>query len=133
MKSAAAFLFFVLILSCQKSSLSDPNIIEGDYVTSAFLDISCAAVDPGKLPTLKVSKSGRQTYDMIITRYLSVKSTTEISGIKLITEDGVDKLIYQNKNAGSWKKVEGFGDQKILTVSIQAEATQFTYFVGQKK
>ncbi|MEP7322078.1 MAG: hypothetical protein ABI761_09165 [Saprospiraceae bacterium] len=133
MKSIAAFLLFVLFLSCQKSSLSDPNSIEGDYVTSAFLDPSCTAVEPGKLPTLKVFRSGQQNYDMVITRYLPVKSTTEISGIKLIEEGGEDKLVYQNKSAGSWKKVEGFGDQKILTISIQSDPTQFTYFVGQKK
>lgn len=102
-------------------------------MTSAFLDISCEAVETGKLPTLKVSKSGHQTYDMVITRYLPVKSTTEISGIKLIEEVGVDKLFYQNHNAGTWKKIQGFGDQKILTVSIQVEPTQFTFFVGQKK
>ena len=97
------------------------------------MDISCVAVQPGNLPTLKVSKSSQKTYDVIITRYSPIKSITEFSGVKLIQEDGIDKLVFQNKNAGSWKKLNGFGGQKILTISIQSDPSQFTYFVGVEK
>jgi hypothetical protein len=133
MKVVFVFLVAIMILSCQKSTLSDPNFIEGDYITNGLLDISCVAVEQGKLPMLTVSKVGQGTYDMVITRYLPVKSSTAFLGVKLIQEDGLDKLSYQNKNAGSWKKIEGFGDQKILTISIQSEPTQINYFAGVKK
>jgi len=121
-----------LAIACQKENNSDPEILEGNYITTPLLDFRCVALLPDQLPTLKVSRQTLNSFDISLNINFPDKRTVFLKGMSLEpTQDGFS-LRYNNQPGGSWKNVSYLDNKKILNVSVTL-SDEFVYFVGEKK
>lgn len=125
------FMVCFLAISCEKNANSDPEILEGNYVTSPLLDFRCVALLPGQLPTLTVSRLTPNSFAVSIKTVFPEKKTTVLQDITLAQVSDGFNLIYKNQPAGTWKNVSYLDNKKILNVSVTTP-DEFIYFVGEK-
>ena len=118
-------------ISCQKDANSDPEILEGNYVTSPLLDFRCIALLPDQLPTLTVSRLTPNSFAVSIKTVFPEKRTIVLQDITLDQVSDGFNLIYKNQPAGSWKNISYLDNKKILNVSVTTP-DEFIYFVGEK-
>ncbi|MDZ4709421.1 MAG: hypothetical protein SH818_13565 [Saprospiraceae bacterium] len=132
MKTGLLMLMVSLLgISCQKDASSDPEILEGNYVTSPLLDFRCIALNPDQLPTLTVSRLTLNSFAVSVKTVFPEKRTLLLQDITLDQVQDGFMLIYKNQPAGSWKNVSYLDNKKILNISV-ATPDEFIYFVGEK-
>lgn len=119
-------------ISCQKDSASDPEILEGNYVTSPILDFRCVALLPNQLPKLTVSRISKDEFAVALHMVFPEKKTIQFTGITLESAKEGFNLIYKNGPAGNWKNVSYLDNKKILNIGINT-ADEWVYFVGEKE
>lgn len=120
-----------LAISCEKDANSDPEILEGNYVTSPLLDFRCVNLLPDQLPTLTVSRLTPNSFAVSIKTVFPEKRTVVLQDITLDQVSDGFNLIYKNQPAGSWKNVGYLDNKKILNISVTTP-DEFIYFVGEK-
>ena len=136
MKDFSLFSFIFLVFgSCTKFE-NNPEGFEGLYKTNAALDFRCVALDPGKLPTLKITKTGENTFTLQLNIYEPGKSVVKFNSVSLEYTNDSNELVFEGKKIGDWK-VNAYLENKPKLVTInyanQSKPESFVYFVGEKK
>ena len=76
-----------MLCSCHKDQdITSQDRLEGNYVTSAILDFSCAMISSDKLPKLNVTKSNDDSYDLYLTKYIPKTVKIGYKNVKLIQD-----------------------------------------------
>lgn len=135
MKLYSFFLVICIALVSCTAYDDDPEIFEGLYKTNALLDFRCVALDPGKLPTLHISRTGDNNYTIKLNTY-EPKSEITFKSISLIKKEESHDISFKGKIIGDWK-VSPFleNNPKLVTINYndQSKPESSVYFVGEKK
>ena len=131
-----SFFFFTCIafVSCIKYE-SNPEIFQGFYKTNGLLDFRCVAMDPGKLPTLTISKTSENTYNVKLNTY-EPKSEIIFRSVVLVKKEDSHEISFEGKKIGDWKINPHLENKpKLVTINYnnQSKSESFVYFVGEKK
>lgn len=128
------FLICLGITFCTKNE-ANPEVFEGHYKTNALLDFRCIAIDPNKLPTLDIYKTGTNTYNLKLNIFEPIKSKVEFKSVSLIPKDDFIELTYDGKKIGDWKK-NPFEQNKPRLVTVnyidQSKPELNVFFIGEK-
>lgn len=128
--------FFLLVcitlVSCTKYD-HNPEIFQGFYKTNALLDFRCVALDPTKLPTMNISRTGENTFTIKLNTY-EPKSEIIFKSVSLVKKEDHHEISFDGKKIGDWKVNPYLENKpKLVTINYLSKPESIVYFVGEKK